>query len=93
MAGSAQKHSMAGSVHSMIFRNLVGKTEAQSPFSTEGFHMLFFLDFKIQTFVNVLYLEYTNQMAWPLTCSLSCFDKDSEHSDNHHGHEEYFRRV
>ena len=63
MAGSAQKHSMAGSVHSMIFRNLVGKAEAQSPFSTEGFHMLFSLDFKIQTLGNVLYLEYTIQMA------------------------------
>lgn len=96
MAGSAQKHSMAGSVHSMIFRNLVGKAEAQSPFSTEGFHMLFSLDFKIQTLGNVLYLEYTIQMAWPMACSLSkgsCFDKDSEHSGHHHGHEEYFRRV
>ena len=58
MAGSAQKHSMAGSVHSMIFRNLVGKAEAQSPFSTEGFHMLFSLDFKIQTLGNVLKLDH-----------------------------------
>ena len=49
-----------------------------------------------QTLGNVLYLEYTIQMAWPMACSLSkgsCFDKDREHSGHHHGHEEYFRRV
>lgn len=37
--------------------------------------------------------HHSDGLANDIPGSGSCFDKDSEHSGNYHGHEEYFRRV